>query len=470
MTEAECNELVRKTGAQVGIGNAITAAFCKDVYRESEGHPYVVKVLVGEAADGKSVRRIERIVAGKDDLLDALFERTREYGFATKQEAIDAEAKRRIEEQEKEERVDAGSPVAAPLPKTLATLLEEFFREHVDKKLAPKTRERYQEQAAILDDGLLAMPLTEIKAMHLNREWNRLLESGGHHRKTKEPRPLSKKTVRNIAGVLSSAFKYAMKSEIVAKNPVLTSEPPVPKKCKGIGLGMAQTDLLIEATGGPWCMPMFLEMNYALGARRGEVLALRWSDIANGYATIARSLSQSKQEGLVVKAVKGHESTEEQRAVKVPEETLAKLAVHRKCQDEFRKQFGPDYAAQPVAHLESNRLVFGPERDLIFANPDGTPLKPDSISATVSALFKRLKIQKPKGGALHLLRHTMASQMLDGGVPLPAISARLGHSSIRTTAEIYAHAIHGSEDEAVRRWEEYQQRNRVGNQPTKGVQ
>jgi hypothetical protein len=76
MTEAECNELVRKTGAQVGIGNAITAAFCKDVYRESEGDPYVVKVLVGEAADGKSVRRIERIVAGKDDLLDALFERT----------------------------------------------------------------------------------------------------------------------------------------------------------------------------------------------------------------------------------------------------------------------------------------------------------------------------------------------------------------------------------------------------------
>ena len=37
---------------------------------------------------------------------------------------------------------------------------------------------------------------------------------------------------------------------------------------------------------------------------------------------------------------------------------------------------------------------------------------------------------------LHLLRHTMASQMLDGGVPLPAVSARLGHSSIRTTAEI----------------------------------
>ncbi len=76
MTEQQCNELVRKTGDAVGIGDSITAEFCRDVFRESEGHPYVVKVLVGEAADGKNIRRIERIVAGKDDLLDALFERT----------------------------------------------------------------------------------------------------------------------------------------------------------------------------------------------------------------------------------------------------------------------------------------------------------------------------------------------------------------------------------------------------------
>ena len=97
-------------------------------------------------------------------------------------------------------------------------------------------------------------------------------------------------------------------------------------------------------------------------------------------------------------------------------------------------------------------------------------MKPDSIWATASALFKRLKMQKPKGGALHLLRHTMASQMLDGGVPLLAVSVRLGHSSIRTTAETYAHAIHGQHDEATKRWEEYQQRNRQANFPTKNVQ
>ena len=58
---------------------------------------------------------------------------------------------------------------------------------------------------------LLAMPLTDITPLHLHREWNRLLESGGRHRRTKAPRLLSKKTVRNIPSMVSSAFTRAIK-------------------------------------------------------------------------------------------------------------------------------------------------------------------------------------------------------------------------------------------------------------------
>jgi integrase len=96
-------------------------------------------------------------------------------------------------------------------------------------------------------------------------------------------------------------------------------------------------------------------------------------------------------------------------------------------------------------------------------------LKPDSVSATVSRLLRRVGIEKPKGCALHLLRHTMASHMLARGVPLPVVSARLGHSDPTTTLRIYGHMIHGQDDEAVRKWEEYPQRHRA-NQPTKSVQ
>jgi integrase len=50
--------------------------------------------------------------------------------------------------------------------------------------------------------------------------------------------------------------------------------------------------------------------------------------------------------------------------------------------------------------------------------------------------------------------------MLANGVPLLVVSRRLGHSSVRTTADIYVHEIHGQDDEAVQKWEEYQERNR----------
>jgi integrase len=134
--------------------------------------------------------------------------------------------------------------------------------------------------------------------------------------------------------------------------------------------------------------------------------------------------------------------TDEPRRIKLPDSVMVALQDHRKQQDTFRRQFGPDYRA---------------DLDLVFANPDGTPLKPDSVSASVSLLFRKLKL--PKGTSLHSLRHTHASELLDIGVPLPVVSARLGHSSVRVTADIYSHAIHGQDDEAARRWEKYHQRN-----------
>jgi integrase len=256
------------------------------------------------------------------------------------------------------------------------------------------------------------MPLAEITPLHLGREWKRLSESGGRHRRTKQPRALSAKTVRNIAGVVSSAFARAIRWCLVTTNPVTNSEPPRLNKHCGIALTVAQQTTLIEASSGPWCLAIFLEVAAALGARCGEVLALRWSDMKDGRVTIARSLTQTKQ-GLEFKGTKSGKP----RVIKIPASTLVKLEAHRQQQNTFRRQFGPGYKV---------------DLDLIFANPDGTPLKPDSISATVFPLFRRLKL--PKGASLHSLRHTHTSHLLASGVPLPVVSARLGHSSVRVTA------------------------------------
>ena len=361
----------------------------------------------------------------------------REFGFATKGEAQDAETKRRAAELEKHELAKRGSGVAAAPPQTLAMLFEEFFREHVEKKLAPKTIERYRDQSACLDPKLVAMPLTDITPLHLNREWNRLLQFGGHTRRDKTPRPLSAKTVRNIAGVVSSAFHRALRWGLVATNPVSNSEPPVPKKHRGMALLPNEQKLLIESATGPWCLPAFLELAAALGARRGEVLALRWSDIEGQDVVISRSLTQTRK-GLEFKGTKNGAS----RTVNIPESVLPSLENHRKRQNEFRKQFGIDYRT---------------DLDLIFANPDGTPLRPDSISASVSLLCRRLAL--PKGASLHILRHSHASILLANGVDLATVSARLGHSSVRVTADVYSHALRGRDREAAGRWDELMGRN-----------
>ena len=92
------------------------------------------------------------------------------------------------------------------------------------------------------------------------------------------------------------------------------------------------------------------------------------------------------------------------------------------------------------------------------------------MSATISRLFRTVGIEKPKGNSLHLLRHPMASHRLAGGVPLPAVSARLGHSDMQTTLRIDGHMIHWQDDEAVRKLEEYQQQSRAASAVTKTVQ
>jgi integrase len=324
-------------------------------------------------------------------------------------------------------------------------LLQEFLAQHAQEKLAPKTVERYGDQAKYIHADLLAMPLVDLTPLHFNREWTRLLQSGGHTRK-KEARPMSAKTVRNICGVISSAFSRGIKWGLTKTNPVTNSEPPRIRKHQGVALTPAQQAAVLESATSPWCLRTFLVVVAATGCRRGEVLALRWSDIVDGRATISRSMTQTR-------GVVGFKSTktEQPRVVSLRDtEALPALEEHRKQQDEFRAQFGADYQA---------------DLDLIFANPNGSPLRPDSVSAAVSLLFRRQKL--PKGASLHSLRHTHTSILIDRGVPLAAISARLGHSSIRTTQEIYAHMIHGQDDEAARAYAEYEKQHAAAEAPKK---
>jgi integrase len=309
-------------------------------------------------------------------------------------------------------------------------MLKEFFDQHGEKTLALKTLKRYREMADYLDTDLLNMEIPKIKPLHLSREWNRLLTSGGRGRKA--GKPLSRKTVRNIAGVLSSAFTRAIRWGIAEINPVPASEPPVPRKKESIALTIEQQEELISKATAPWGMNVFLELDAATGARRGELLGLQWSDLDKNRLMIGRSLSQVGQQ-VFVKEPKNKKF----RVVTIPASALKKLHAHRKAQQPHREHFGDSY-----------------QGDFIFCNPDGSPLKPDTVSASVSLLFRTLKL--PKGASLHTLRHTHGSHLLAAGVPLTDVSKRLGHVNPHVTATVYAHALPGRDDLAAAAWEKFQ--------------
>lgn len=76
MTRDEFEELARSVGARLGIQKLLTPTYRDELYEESDGHPYIVKMLLGEVARTNRAGAIERVLAAKDDVLDALFERT----------------------------------------------------------------------------------------------------------------------------------------------------------------------------------------------------------------------------------------------------------------------------------------------------------------------------------------------------------------------------------------------------------
>lgn len=148
------------------------------------------------------------------------------------------------------------------------------------------------------------------------------------------------------------------------------------------------------------------------GARRGEVLALRWKDVSfeQRSATIARSVT----EHLEFKAPKNDKA----RTIRLPDSLCEVLKSHRAEQAKDRLALGASYD----------------DADLVFARADGSPNDPWNFGRSALDCIKRAKVTPI---TLHGLRDTHASLLAKAGVPLEVVSKRLGHSTIGVTAERY---------------------------------
>ena len=192
---------------------------------------------------------------------------------------------------------------------------------------------------------------------------------------------------------------------------------------------------------------------FATGLRRGEALGLQWADVdlTARRITVRRNLQADSRGGNVrYGPTKSRRST---RTITIDPGTAEAL-------ERWRRMRHTEHAAW-LADLEKRLAGYRtpgarlpelpqslPEDSPVFANADGTPMLPSTVSDT----FRR---QVVKSGLpqmrLHDARHTHITHLLRSGEPIQNVSARAGHGSSFTTLTTYAHVIAGDDERTAER-------------------
>jgi integrase len=352
-------------------------------------------------------------------------------GFESAAEAENAlrEAIARRDADKRKQAQDAADRPGPPF----AQFFEHWLKDHASRRCAPKTIERYGELGVYLIRELGKVRLNDLTTAQIQDAIHRLHDQGGRRTESEpEGRPLAAKTVRHMGTLLYTVLSDADRLGVLKiPHPMANRRVLLPKLAKRRPpvLDEAKLRTLFDRARNTRLYP-FVILAAATGCRRGELLALQWSDLdlETGSLYISKSLEQTKA-GLRVKSTK----SEEPRRVAVPEWALEVLKQHRVDQEGDRAMFGRDYT----------------DSNVIFCQPDGRYYSPDRVGARVAELMKKVGLQ---GVSLHSLRHSHASILLSKGVPISVVSERLGHADQNITLSIYSHALPADSQAAAKIW------------------
>src|ERR1700722_8997018 len=190
------------------------------------------------------------------------------------------------------------------------TTLNELIRRWLDlvrEDLSPSTVRGYERIIrCYIDPDIGRVSLAKLRTDQLDRFYSKLRDEGG-----KDGGPLSPATGRQNHAVIRRALNQAMRWGWIAANPASLARPPRvrtqalhPPEPEGV------LRLIAEAERADPDLACFLLLAATTGARRGELCALRWSDLdkKTGALTIARSIVETQGSTLIEKDTKTHSS------------------------------------------------------------------------------------------------------------------------------------------------------------------
>jgi len=280
------------------------------------------------------------------------------------------------------------------------------------------------------------VPLPQVTGLKLTGHYRALEKAGRKDHKAGEG--LSPRTVRYLHTIVSRVLRQAVKDGLL-RNPAEVATPPSAREARPPEMTCWDARQLAAFLG--WAAEH--SQHHALwralahtGARRGEMLALRWRDLDLDAATVSirRSAGMVRNVGEGAEMVEGATKSGKPRVVDLDPATVAVLRAHRKARGEMH-----------LSHARPDALAFG--------DIEGNHRNGEHVSRQFARDIARCR--ETLGGdalpaiRLHDLRHTHATILLTAREPMHVVSQRLGHASAVVTMTVYAHVLPGSQREAA---------------------
>lgn len=302
----------------------------------------------------------------------------------------------------------------------------------VKSSISPTTYQYYNntiERLLIPEFGY--MKLASIKPIHIQNFIQKLCDTTADCKaKNIKEHKLSASTVSRYMTCLKSIFKQAMKLELITINPTDSNKLTMPKIVNPkieIFTKQEASNMLSHLIDEDLQFQVLIQVAIITGARRGELVGLKFSDVdfEKNKITIERSAIKLKGQPITTKPPKDYEV----RIISVNEYCINLIKLLKQEKESEKRRLGSTWRGD----------------EWLFTQWNGEIMNPQTPTKWFSKFLEKNKLKHRK---FHSLRHTSATLLLYGGLNIKQVQSRLGHGDIETTNK-YLHYISEADEEAV---------------------